>query len=434
MISFKTAALAATSVILSMQAMPASADVPVPPFYQALTKLKPEGPLGQILAKEEVATQISGAKAWRIAYISSDAQDRRTISTGLVVTPTGAAPDGGRSIVTWAHGTTGTAQNCGPSQMLDPAQPLNEYFLIGGDSSTDYGLPAVDEFIKQGYVVVGTDYQGLGGGGKHQYVVATANARDTIDAARAAASMPEAQAGRKTVIYGWSQGGGAALAASTMPDYIGQKGTAADDLDIVGIVALAPDDVSTLAPTTPLDDAAAEKMVSSMATDFSNNVFNFTHFSMFMWGMVAAVPGLELTDIFTPDGAKVIDEVMSKKCVHAAADTLNYNFGDKYTSLMNPKIANTRAWAEALLKTSTAAIKPIAPVIIYWGTKDTTNPPVMGQIYRERKCALGGNVTRFQLPGEQTHFTTPGSSQPFYVPWVQDRFDGKPLEDGCAAQ
>ena len=43
---------------------------------------------------------------------------------------------------------------------FDPviAQPLNEYFLVGGNSWTDYGLPAVDEFVRAGYVVIGTDF------------------------------------------------------------------------------------------------------------------------------------------------------------------------------------------------------------------------------------------------------------------------------------
>ena len=51
---------------------------------------------------------------------------------------------------------------------------------MGGDSWTDYGLPAVGEFINAGYVVVGTDYQGLGGGGKHQYVVSVTQANDRL--------------------------------------------------------------------------------------------------------------------------------------------------------------------------------------------------------------------------------------------------------------
>ena len=33
----------------------------------------------------------------------------------------------GRPVLAWSHGATGTAENCGPSQVVDPAQDLNEY-------------------------------------------------------------------------------------------------------------------------------------------------------------------------------------------------------------------------------------------------------------------------------------------------------------------
>ena len=56
----------------------------------------------------------------------------------------------------------------------------------------------------------------------------------------------------------------------------------------------------------------------------------------------------------------------------------------------------------------------------------------MGEYYKNKICALGGNVTRIQLPGDQNHFTTPPLSPPFYLPWIADRFVGKPAPDGCA--
>jgi hypothetical protein len=133
------------------------ADVAVPPFYEAVMKLSPNGQLGQVVKREEVKTSIAGAQAWRVAYISSDALERETLSTALVVAPVGPATKEGRAIIAWAHGTTGTAQNCGPSQMLDPAKSQSEYFLVGGDSWIDYGLPSVETFINEGYVVVGTE-------------------------------------------------------------------------------------------------------------------------------------------------------------------------------------------------------------------------------------------------------------------------------------
>ncbi len=59
-------------------------------------------------------------------------------------------------------------------------------------------------------------------------------------------------------------------------------------------------------------------------------------------------------------------------------------------------------------------------------------PPLMGKLYRKQMCALGGNVARVQLAGEQTHFSTPGAAEPLYKPWISERFEGKPIANGCA--
>ncbi len=418
---------------LGMAAGDAAAQVSLPPFYEAASKMAPEGKLGQVIKKEEIKTSVPGARAWLIAYISSDIANRKTIATGLVVAPIGKAPKEGRPVLAWAHGTTGTAENCGPSQIINPAVPLNEYFLVGGNSWTDYGLPALKEFIEAGYVVVGTDYQGLGGGGRHQYVVSVTQANDAINSIRAAGDMKVTGAGKKAVIYGWSQGGATVLAAASSGGYVSQRGTAFDDIDIVAFVALAPADIAVLAPQQALTPALAQDMLTGLFKSFSENGFNFMHMAMNLWGTQAAFPDkLKLTDLFTDEGAKVIDEIVSNKCMHAAAGTLNFVYGSSFPSLMKPKAENAMAWATAMLAGSVPDEKPIAPVIIFWGTHDTVVPPVMGALYREQMCKKGANVTRVQLPGEQTHFTTPGASQPIFVPWVAARFAGKPLEDGCS--
>ena len=420
-----------TLTLMLAAAATARAEPSVPPFYQAVGALRPEGRLGEILRQEALATPVPGAQAWRIAYVSSDVAERRTIATAIVVAPTGAPPRGGRPILSWAHGTTGTAQNCGPSQVPNPAQPLNEYFLVGGDSWTDYGLPNVAAFIREGYVVVATDYQGLGGGGRHQYGVAATQARDAINAARAAGALAETGAGRQAIMYGWSQGGGATIAAASLTGYARQTGTAWDGIVWDGFVALAPYDVAVTAPAAPQDAASAANLLGGLAASFADNVFNFTHFAMSMWGTAAAFPDLRLTDIFTDDGAKILDRVFSDKCMHPAADTLNYAFGSGYKSFIRPAPANALAWAQALIQGSVAPVTPMAPVVIYWGTKDTVLPPVMGKLYQAQMCALGGNVGRVQLAGEQTHFSTPVVAAPLYLDWVKDRFAGKPAANGC---
>ena len=408
------------------------ANPPLAPFYEEVGKMSPNGKLGQIIKQEKIKTSVKGAQAWKIAYISSDVAGRKTISTGLIVSPIGQAPKEGRPILAWAHGTTGSAQNCGPSQIINPASPLNEYFLMDGNSWTDYGIPNVEEFIKEGYVIVATDYQGQGGGGKHQYAIAGTNGRDAINSARAASSMKEVGAGKKAIIYGWSQGGGATIAAASLADYQAQKGTAADNLEYLGFVALAPDDVAAVLKR-PANEAEANKMMSDFTKANVPNVFLFAHYMIGLWGTQAAFPGLQLTDVLTEDGAKVVDKLAKNKCIHALADTFNYAYGDSYKSLLKSEPSNSLAWVKAFVNGSVKPVKPVAPVVIYWGTKDTAVPPVMHELYQKQMCAMGANVGRNQLPGEQTHFTTPGVSAPMYLEWVKDRIAGKPLANGCPA-
>lgn len=407
------------------------ADLPMQPFYASAMKVTPEGKLGQIVKQEKIDTPVKGAQAWKIAYVSSDVSGRKTIATGLVVSPTGNPPADGRPIMTWAHGTTGTAQNCGPSQVINPAVPMNEYFLMGGNSWTDYGIPTIEEFIKEGYVVVATDYQGLGGGGRHQYGVAVSNGMDAINAARAAGSMNITGANKKAVFYGWSQGGGAALAASTLPDYINQPGTAFDNINFVGFIALGPQYTLAFAPTGKLDQVSASKFLADLQKSYIHNIFDFTHATMFYWGTQAAYPDLKLSDLFTDEGVKAVNKIYSNKCMHVASDTMNYYYKDGYNDLLKTDQSNALAWAEAVYKGSPQLVKPVAPVQIYYGSLDNVNPPVMGAMFQKQMCNLGGNVGRMELPGKQTHFDEPTGSQQFFLPWIKDRLAGKPLSNGC---
>ena len=424
------AALIMTS-LLAVAPVAHSAEVALAPFYQKVTQMQPRGPLGTVIAKEKIATKIPGADAWRIAYISSDLFDRPTISTGLVIAPKGKPPKDGRPILAWSHGTTGTAQNCGPSQVLDPAQDLNLYFLIGGTSWTDFGLPAATDFIKQGYVLVATDYQGLGGGGKHQYAISATQGRDLINSARAAGSMGLSGSSKKVAFYGWSQGGGSVIAAASSTAYIQQKNTAFDGMEVVGAVSMAPDALSGMIPKEALTDpAAASKTWQSMVTVFADNIFNFSHFAMNVWAMDGVFPAIKMTDVFTANGAKIINAIQATKCMHAGADTYVFNVGASYKDMFNPQPTNLPAWMKAIVAGSTPNDKPVAPMLMFWGDKDTVMPPIQSEIYQKQKCAIGGNVQRIHLPGAN-HFTTPGLAQPIFTQWIKDRFDGKAAPNGC---
>ena len=400
-------------------------------FYASLPTLDQHARLGDIIRAEKIQTTIPGVQAWKIAYVSSDVLDHKTLVTAIVASPAGNPPKDGRPIMAWAHGTTGTAETCGPSEVLNPVQPLNQYFLPSGNSWTDFGLPAMKAFIKAGYVIVATDYQGLGGGGKHQYAVAATQAHDVINSIRAVTLLKEVDAGSRAIIYGWSQGGGATIAAASMSDYLNTKGSAQDHINVIGFVALAPYDIAIIFPNKKLNNTEAAHYLKKLSLEFSGNVFDFTHYVQNVWGMVAAFSQLKLSDIFTKHGATIANEILERKCMHAAADTFNFAYSANYSSLLRPNIRHAAAWIGAYKKGSVMPVKPMAPVIIYYGKDDTTVPPIMGKLYFDQMCQLGGNITRIQLPGNQTHFSTPGSSEPFYVKWVAERFAGKPVINGC---
>jgi hypothetical protein len=73
----------------------------------------------------------------------------------------------------------------------------------------------------------------------------------------------------------------------------------------------------------------------------------------------------------------------------------------------------------------------MAPVVIYWGNEDDVVPPVMHKLYFEAACRQGAVMSRIELPGNNTHFSTPAAAEPFYLPWMDDRFNGKPIRSGC---
>ena len=135
--------------------------------------------------------------------------------------------------------------------------------------------------------------------------MAVTNGRDVINSVRAVSSEKLGGAGKTSVAVGWSQGGGAILAMASDRDYIAQKGTASDGIVFKGFVGLAPDDVATELGDKPIDQAAADKIMSALSAQFSVDMLNFAHYTMSVWGTQAAYPEqLKLTDIFTVEGAR----------------------------------------------------------------------------------------------------------------------------------
>src|SRR3954447_2733651 len=149
----------------------------------------------------------------------SAGQDGKPIAvSGAVAVPRGKPPKGGWPILTWAHGTTGIADVCAPTRA-----PV----------AVSYVRRDLGDFLKAGFAVVSTDYQGLGTPGTHQYLVGKEEGRSVLDIVRAARQL-DPRLGKRVVIAGHSQGGHAALwAAALAPKWT-------PEVEVRGTVAFAP--------------------------------------------------------------------------------------------------------------------------------------------------------------------------------------------------
>jgi len=138
-----------------------------------------------------------------------------------------AAPTGGYSVISWAHGTVGCADHCAPSRDVETSDThkFNSYVHI-----------LLNEFLNAGWAVVMTDYEGLGTKGLHPYQLGESEARGILDIVLAARSF-HPKISNRLAIVGHSQGGQAALFAAHHHAHTpGWK----PEIDLRGVAALAP--------------------------------------------------------------------------------------------------------------------------------------------------------------------------------------------------
>ena|SRR5579883_233251 len=200
------------------------------------TNAIPQGPPGDAfyVAPATFALQREGAVIWarpftggsalpsavtnyRVLYQTQSPSGAMVAVSGTVAVPHGVAPARGWPLISWAHGTVGNAPQCAPSRETGP----------------NVEQRMLDGFVRAGYVVAQTDYEGNGTPGIHPYMVATAAAHDVTDIVKAAREI-DPQIGRDWIVMGHSEGGAAALATAALGQQI------APSLNLLGVVSFAP--------------------------------------------------------------------------------------------------------------------------------------------------------------------------------------------------
>jgi hypothetical protein len=375
------------------------------------------GKPGTLISAQRIAAP-TGAQAWRILYRSTTGAGQQVTVSGMVVAPNGKPPKGGRNVVAWAHGTTGVTKQCAPSTVSNPARNLLNYFSYPSTFGFDVGVPALTTFLKAGDVVVATDYQGLGTPGIHQYTVGGTEARNVLDSVKAAGQLNGAGAGTRTVVLGWSEGGGAAL-------WVGQDSGYGKPLKVLGSAALAPNAdlynqfVVGVKPGPTNDTAPSHEAALRLAL---------------YKGLQAAYPNLHASDLLLPPGVTAFGGLANQCIEHFANNVLETSVDNGWgldpTSELFRAMLLPKPWAQALKINTPGYATTHDPLLVMQGTADTVINPFATADYVTRACRYNQPL-EYTTYANQTHQTIPAAAQSQYVRWIADRFAGQRAPTNC---
>jgi predicted esterase len=296
----------------------------------------------------------------RVLYTSKTLAGEMTAVSGTVSFPKGKPPAGGWPVITYAHGTTGIADKCAPSRNLF-AGPALTY--------VNYVYPEINAWLKAGYAVLQTDYQGLGGPGIHPYLVGVPEGRSVLDIVRASRSFRYfPKLSKRYLIVGHSQGGHAALFAS------GLAAKWTPEIKLQGTVAYAP--ASHLK-----EQAELLRLLTSPspASGLAGLIFR---------GMSVDFSQVQPTRLLTDPALALYPQTLSE-CIPYLAGS-NSLGGLAPAALVKPG-ADLNPLYEVLGEQN-PAVKTAAPIFLAQGTADTTVIPAFTTMLDGQLNALNDSV------------------------------------------
>ncbi|HKT01212.1 MAG TPA: lipase family protein, partial [Rugosimonospora sp.] len=264
----------------------------------------------------------------------------------------------------------------------------------------------LDQALARGWVVVATDYTGLGTPGPHPFLIGQGEARSVLDAVRAARQLPGLTLADRTLVWGHSQGGNAALWAGIIaPTY-------APDAGLLGVAALAPG--SDLVP---------------LARDWGSGVFA----AYLIQAYSQTYPDVHL-DRYVGTAARIPVHELAGRCL---ADPKFVMSG------LTALLFGRSIWATdpgtgpagARLRENTPTGPIGVPVLVAQGLADTTVPAAVQAGYVRDRCGAGARVDYRTYSGrDHVGLIAPGSPLiPDLLQWSQDRLDGAPDRSTCPA-
>ena len=317
-------------------------------------------------------------RAWRVLYRSAGWAGRPVAVSGAVFVPRGRPPRGGWRIINWSHGTVGIANRCAPS--------------FAGRSERD--IAYLSGWLKAGYAIAATDYEGLGTAGPHPYLEGRSEARASIDMVRAARAVVPSL-GRAWVEVGQSQGGqGAIFTAMTATKR-------APELRYLGAVATAPPSYWRVQLAAAVTDSVRAALVPLVVR-----------------GLQVVEPRLDPAQFLTADGLTLLP-VADTGCTKELVDAVLPLLG-------RPLLAGDPARSAVLMRAIAQHVEiPAArldrPLFVGQGQKDQIVVPRATDLLVAKLRKAGSRVRFDRYPDADHNGALTSSAEPV-KPWVAALF------------
>ena len=330
------------------------------------------------------------SEAFRLLYRSTGLNGKSIPVSGAIFFPSGPAPAGGRNVIAWAHPTSGVMPNCAPSLYPDIAGTI---WNLG-------------DMLKQGHVVVATDYPGLGTEGIHPFLIGESEGRAVLDSVRAARQITHAGASNRFAVWGHSQGGHAAL-------FTGQIAKRyAPELKLVGVAAAAP---ATYLAELFKDDAKTEQDLIAMA--------------LLAWARLENISPATIVEpaamgAFNRTARGCLTSIAQFKALEDNVKPLRKGKWLKYDP------TTRQPWKGIMARNTPGQAPAGAPVFIAQGTADKVVEPRVTKRFAKALCAKGERVTFIERRGV-SHTFIARDAAPTAIRWINDRFRGAPAPSSC---
>ena len=331
-----------------------------------------------------------GMRGWRILYTTTLNDTTAATAVATVFAPI-HPPAGRRPVITWEHGTTGLLQRCMPSLTSEPT----------------LGIPALDRVVRAGWVIVATDYSFAEKGGPLPFLIGEGEARAALDSVRAAHQMRELALDPRTVVWGHSQGGHAALWTGIIgPRY-------APDVNIAGVVAIAP--AANMARILELNPAVDKLLGPYLAASYSRFYPDLIfEQAVLAPAQTAAREMAGLCSVLPPEDPQRIT-ALSKTFEGGVLAT-----------------ATNKALASHLAENAPLQLIP-APLLVVQGLEDIiVSSPATDQ-YVERRCDATQRLEYWTFAGFGHHTIVQPDSplEARLAGWTAARFANEPQQDEC---